>query len=63
MLLGREHVSMEVTTNPFDIPPEEISDRSARYRTELEKKDHACTPAELDWLRCHKEMLQRIGHS
>ena len=45
---------------PFEIDPYELSDRSAVYRGELERKDTARTPAEEDWLRMHREMIENM---
>ena len=52
---------MDTETAPFEIPPDEISDRSARYRGELERRAEYLTPAQQEWLEEHLAMIKSLG--
>ncbi|MDE2010323.1 MAG: hypothetical protein KGJ09_09660 [Candidatus Omnitrophica bacterium] len=51
----------DMDVQPFDIPTDEISERSAAYRGELERKDYSRTPAEEEWLAEHKEFIKGLN--
>lgn len=51
------HIDLE---DPFQVPPEELSERTAKMRKALERLGDHLTPVQQDWLYKHKQLLDAL---